>query len=204
MGDAPRRISSYAFALALILAVLPLAAHADHHEAEGAPEMSAEEQAMMQAWEKAMTPGDEHAWLADKAGDYKMEIKMWMGPGEPMVSEGTAHSEMIMGGRILRETVEGTVMGQPFNGEGLTGYDNVTGRWWGTWVDNMGTAAAVSWGDRDGDTLNMDSEYPDPMTGEMKTTRMAITYGDGGMVMEAFQDMDGEEMKMMEITYTPL
>jgi len=56
-------------------------------------------------------------------------------PGtEPEVSTGTASRRMILGGRYLEETVHAMMMGEHFEGLGLTGYDNVTGSWWGTWV----------------------------------------------------------------------
>ena len=31
------------------------------------------------------------------------------------------------------------MMGMPFEGIGRTGYDNVTGKYWSTWIDNMST-----------------------------------------------------------------
>lgn len=186
--------------LAAVCLLVPVTAAADDHEA---PQMSAEEQAMMEAWQEAMTPGEEHEWLASHAGEYDMVVKIWTSPDrEPDVSDGTATIESIMGGRMLRETVDSSAMGQPFHGEGLSGYDNVTGRYWGTWVDNMSTGVGVSWGEREGDKLIMQTTAADPMSGVMKTNRSTMTYTDDGMVMEAFATMDGKEMRTMEITYT--
>lgn len=192
-------------ATALLVTTLPVVATADHHEMpeNEMPEMSDEEKAMMAAWEKAMTPGEEHEWLASQAGEYDATVKAWMDPaGEPMVSQATATSKMIMGGRVLMEKVEGTMMGEPFEGMGMTGFDNVTGKYWGTWIDNMGTGVGTSWGERDGENLVMEMEYPDPMTGDMKTSRMTLSHqDDGGMVMEAHEMHGDEEVRTMEITY---
>jgi len=195
------------FALAMVAATLPLVAYADHHEKPemSEPEMSEEEQAMMQAWQESMQTGPEHEWLAARAGEYDAEIKTWMDPsGDPEVSQGTSSMEMVMGGRVLKENFKGSFMGEEFHGVGYNGYDNVTGRYWGTWMDNMSTGFGASWGDRDGDSLNMESKFPDPMSGEMKTSRLVITWkDDGSSVMEAFEDRGGEEVRTMEITYTP-
>lgn len=102
--------------------------------------MSAEQQAMMQAWEDAATPGEAHAWLMEDAGTWDVTQTMWMEPGaEPLVVHGTAVREPILGGRVLRETVSSTFMGESFTGIAHTGYDNVTDTFWGTWMDNLGT-----------------------------------------------------------------
>ena len=43
-------------------------------------------------------------------------------------SSGTMHNEMILGDRFLKQEYEGTMMGMPFHGGGLVGYDNVNQR----------------------------------------------------------------------------
>lgn len=169
-------------------------------------EMSPEQQAQMQAWMKAMTPGEQHAHLADMAGDWDLTVKMWEEPGgEPTVSEAQATSELIMGGRYLRERVKGDMMGMPFVGEGLTGYDNVTGEYWSTWVDNMSTGLMTARGNFDDDAggLVMKGQYPDPMTGKMQSSKtVSRKVSDDEWVMEMWgEGPGGEMMKMMEITY---
>ena len=48
----------------------------------GAPDMAA----MMEAWMKGATPGEEHATIAKSAGTWKATVKAWTAPGiEPMV-----------------------------------------------------------------------------------------------------------------------
>src|SRR5262249_52979692 len=82
------------------------------------------EDQMMAEMMKLATPGPYHEMLKKFAGSWKTETKMWMGPGEPQVSEGTAEASMILGGRFLKQEAKGNFMGQPFEGFGLTGYDN--------------------------------------------------------------------------------
>lgn len=201
------------FVLVLIVLAGPFVAVAQEegHEGHGGmhgemAEMTPEQQAQMEAWMKAATPGDEHAHLAEMAGDWNLTVKMWEAPGtEPTVSEATASSELIMGGRYLRETVNGSVMGMPFVGEGLTGYDNVTGKYWSTWVDNVSTGLMTSRGtwDEEAGGLVMKGEYSDPMTGETsKSKSIGKKVSDEEWVFEMWgEGPEGEMMKMMEITY---
>lgn len=198
--------------LALLVLAAPLAAVAqeeghDHGEMHGEmPEMTPEQQAEMQMWMKAATPGEEHAHLAEMAGDWNLSIKMWEEPGaEPSVSAATASSEMVMGGRYLHETVTGSFMGMPFVGEGLTGYDNVNEEYWSTWVDNMSTGVMTARGnwDEEAHGLVFHGKYPDPVKGGMaKSKSIYRANEDGGWVFEMWGEGDGGEMvKMMEITY---
>ena len=50
---------------------------------------------------------------------------------------GTATRSMILDGRVMVEKAESKMYGQPFTGHGMQGYDNVTGKHWGTWNDSM-------------------------------------------------------------------
>ncbi len=124
--------------LALALASTPVARA---QQAQGQqPAMSAEQRAMMETWAKAMAVGENHQRLARMAGDWDMTTKAWMAPGQPPTeSKGTVTNTMLLGGRVLQSQQRGVMMGQPFEGVGLTGYDNVTGRHWTTWLDNMST-----------------------------------------------------------------
>jgi hypothetical protein len=174
----------------------------DHGEMQHG-EMSAEEAAMMAAMEKAMTPGEPHEKLAASAGDWKLTVKSWMDPSQPpMVEESTAHREMVLGGRVLHETVKGTAMGRPFRGEGHTGYDNVRGEYWSTWMDSMSTAVLVSRGSWDAEEggLVMHAEYVDPMTGEAKKARMVSRQESADREVFLWYDVTADgEVKVMEI-----
>lgn len=189
---------------ALALAALPVLAQQGHegHQGQEMPgEMSPEMAAMMEAWGKAMTPGEPHAMLADHAGSWKMTVKMWMEPGgEPQVSEATASREMIMGGRYLKESVQGSAMGQPFEGFGLTGYDNVTGKYWSSWVDNMSTGVMMSEGEMKDGKVVYHGTYNDAMTGEpTKTKTVWWKQGDDEEHIEMFSEQGGEWVQTMEI-----
>src|SRR5438105_4065574 len=139
MVRAPKGVHTMKIAAALFL-IVSTAALAD----EPKKEMSAEEKAMMDKYMKAATPGPEHAQMAKMAGKWKLQVTSWMKPGAPpMKSDGTAEYRSIMGGRFLEQEVHGDMAGQPFEGRGVEGYDNVTKEHWGTWVDNMGTTTML-------------------------------------------------------------
>lgn len=202
LKDTPSALAVVALALLVLAAALPSAAQ---EGMEG--EMSPEQQAMMEAWMKAMTPGEPHARLARYEGDYTMTVKTWMDPtGDPEVTQGTARYEMIMDGRYLHETVDGTMMGTPFRGMGMTGYDNVKGKYWSTWVDNMSTGVLTAYGEWDEAVggLVMHLDYADPVSGDTKKARTVSRLGDdGSIVFRWFETIEGNEVVTMEIVYQP-
>jgi len=183
--------------------------HAGHGDVQAAAmqqqgEMSAEQQAMMAAWQEAMTPGPEHAHLAEMAGDWKLEVTMWEEPGaEPSKSTATAKRTM-MWDRVLVEEVEGNMMGMPFKGQGMTGYDNVADEYWGTWTDNMSTGVMTSTGtwDEESGTATFWGTTTDPMSGEEMKVKSVLKPSQDKEVMEMYMVHDGQEMKTMEIVYT--
>ena len=74
-------------AVALLLIVAPALAQGE----QGQPEMTPEQQAMMEAYMKAATPGEPHKMLASQAGTYDVKVKSWHEPGAPATEEtGTA------------------------------------------------------------------------------------------------------------------
>ncbi len=177
-------------------------------ETKGPPEMSADEQAMMEAWHKYMTPGEPHARLAKKAGDWDVAVKMWHSPDMEVPEESTAtsHIKSIMGGRYILEKVKGEAMGQPFEGFGIGGYDNITKKYFSTWIDTMmtgmmrldGTAA------RYGGVINYEGTHPDPLRGKyVKTRSVERTISDDKVIYTSYNTADdGREFKGMELTYT--
>ena len=53
---------------------------------------------------------------------------------------------MILGDRVMVEEVKSQMMGQPFTGHGMSGYDNVSDKYWATWIDSMSTGVMTSEG----------------------------------------------------------
>ncbi len=97
------------------------------------------------------------------------------------------------------------MMGQPFTGYGMLGYDNTTGRYWTTWNDSMSTGLMVSEGTcDDAGACAFTGSWHDPVTRREIRSRITTRWTAAGT--ELFEmyapGPDGREMKMMEITYT--
>jgi hypothetical protein len=169
---------------------------------------AAQDPAAMQKWEETMKLGPAHEFLQQAfTGEWDLEIKMWMDPqADPMTSKGTATIEPMFGGRFVRERVKADMMGQPWEGEGTTGYDNVKKQFISTWMDSMGTGIMMMRGSisPDGKTLTFIGEMDEPMTGEMgKAIRVAITVDSKDRHrMQMSEILYGDPFTVMELTYT--
>jgi hypothetical protein len=165
-------------------------------------EMSADQK----AWMDYMTPGPMHEMMAGSVGEWKSKNTYWMVPGtEPMVSEGTVKFEMILGGRYLKSTHTGMVMGMPFTGINLQAFDNATKEFVAVWIDNLGTGMSVSNGtyDEGTKTLNSTGTMVDPMSGKEVSYRQTIQLiDDNHQVMEMFMYSNGEEYTNMIVELT--
>lgn len=175
-------------------------------EKNGAPQMDAQTQAMMAEMAKYAAPGPEHKILDATVGKWKMVSKAWMGPGEPAVTEGTAEWEWILGGRFLVYRGHGTMMGQPFEGFEVLGYDRKAKGYVGFWADNMGTGFwPMSGGTYDEATkaLTFNVEWPNPMgPGTMPYKMVTKILSHDSHVFTMSTVRSGKEMTEMEITYT--
>ncbi|MEE8525903.1 MAG: DUF1579 domain-containing protein [Thermoanaerobaculia bacterium] len=189
---------------ALLVAASPVLSDDTEKAAMEAP-AGIDPAAMEAAWAKAGAPGENHEFLARLEGDWTFESKMWMDPSAPpMESQGAAEKTMILGGRYLQEESSGEAMGQPFHGRALTAFDNVSGEFAGTWIDNMGTGILISRGSRDGDSLTLIGEMTDPMSQQQMKLRMVTRIVDEDHhVFDYYVTMPGiPELKQMVIEYT--
>ena len=170
------------------------------------PQMTPEQKAEMDAYMKAGTPGAPHQALAASAGNYDLKMRSWQAAGAPPMEEtGTATRAMTLDGRVLVEDVSSSMMGSPFTGHGMMGYDNVTGKYWSTWNDSMSTGLMVSEGTCDAQkSCTFTGHWNDPVKKTPVKARMATRWTSPTVqVFEMYAPgKDGKEFKMMEITYT--
>lgn len=182
----------------------------DMPAAPAAPEMSAEEKAkmddMMAKWQAYATPNENHKALEQLVGNWDTTMKAWM-PGKEIADEskGTSSTEWIMGGRFIQQKFTGTHMGQPFEGIGITGYDNQKQKYQSIWLDNMGTGMMSSTLNYDAATKTFSEEgsFSCPLKGGDLVFRAQIKIIDENHYSyEMFSKDDaGVESKMMEIQY---
>ncbi len=188
--------------LVLLLVVSPSALAGD----EKAAQQQANQQAAMEAMLKATSPGEPHKKLADLEGTFDATVRMWYAPGtEPAVSPGVSVNRLVLGGRWLEQRFTSSVMGQPFEGIGYTGYDNIRKQYVGTWMDSMSTGVVLSHGQpgKKANTYEFTGTMDDPMTGKAAPVEeVFVIDGPDRHVMEMFgPGPDGKMFKMMSIEY---
>ncbi|MCC7387285.1 MAG: DUF1579 family protein [Phycisphaerales bacterium] len=154
----------------------------------------------------AMT--DAHARFEPFVGRFGAEVTMWMGPGDPMVSTGTMTNTLELGGRFLQQVYKGDPNNGPFpnfEGRGFWGYNTVSNRYEGFWIDNACTFFQIEHGqvDKAGRIWEMHSEIVNPSTGGSMRKKSVITlHASASHEMEMFFDTgSGEWSRSMRITY---
>ena len=195
-------------ALTLVIAgsVLVTPARADRAAPAGSPPQMGD--ADMQKMMALMQPGPSHQSLGRLVGKWKTKITMWMGPGEPQGSEGTATYEWMLGGRYLVNHQTGTFSDMPFEGMGIDGYDNGKREFFTCWMDNMGTGMMRLTGvaDADGQGWTFRGPMFDPSQGKDVQLRTEVRLdGKDRYTYRMFAPMPGpdgksQETKVMEIT----
>lgn len=182
---------------AIGLAVIPAGTEAQEKEGMAAADA---------AYMAAAAPGPQHAAMAAIEGSYRAEIKTWMDPTvDPVISTGKTEFKMILGGRYLVQHYAGSMMGQEFEGMGITAYDNLENQYVSTWVDNMGTGIMVTKGnyDESGKVLTTMGEVIDPATGAPLTVKsVSTTISEDEHLFEMYMVVGGQEVKTLEATYT--
>jgi Protein of unknown function (DUF1579) len=163
-------------------------------------------QAMMETYKKLATPGEPHKQLANLAGSWTTKTKEWMEPNKPpMESTGVCEAKVLLDGRFLQQECRGDMMGQPFTGIGVTGYDNYTKKYVSTWMSSMGTGLFVmeGTGSADGKTITLKGGHDDPIEGHMKHRAVWKLVDTNTQVFEMYGiGKERKESKMLEITYT--
>ena len=195
--------------LALVSAAVLVAAVAPQDKTVKAQPaaMSADETAMMEKWMAYATPGAEHKVLDAKVGKWTLKGQSWMAPGAPAEEfTGTADIKWILGNRYLEERVDSAMMGMPFQGVSIAGYDNLKKQYKWTWIDSMGTGFSTAEGSYDPakKTFSYTTMMPDCMGGEYKKGRtVETTNGPDSWTMQMYSpDPTGKEFKCMELVYT--
>ena len=165
-----------------------------------------DEQAMMEVYQKLATPGEPHKLFASLAGSWTTTTKEWMEPGKPPTeSTGSADMKMLLDGRFLYQEYNSQMMGQPFSGIGIDGYDNLRKRYVTTWIDTWGTGIFQMEGtaSADGKTITLKGQHDEPGGGKMTHRAVWKIVDSNTQTFDMYGTHPGsKEMKMLEITYT--
>ena len=164
---------------------------------------------MMKNWESYMTPSDAHKIIAAWDGNWNGDVSMWQSAGATVqMSKTYTVNKMILGGRYQESIHKGNMMGMPFEGRSMMGYDNAKKVFTSTWIDNMGTGTMVMEGPWDNatKTITLKGKMIDPSAGNTNEVDVKEIYkviDDKNHVMEMYaKDKDGKEFKTMEIKFT--
>jgi len=162
---------------------------------------------MMAKWKALNAKGPEHEKFKDMVGTWDTETRMWMGPAEPTVVNGTAVFRLILDGRYIEQRFKCMMMGEPFEGRGLEGYDRFKKKYVSIWMDSDSTGILMIEGttDETGKVTTYTGKMDDPMTGQKDKPVKSIAreIDKDHVIFEMYEDKPGVgEVKTMEITYT--
>lgn len=168
---------------------------------------------MQAAMEAATALGEEHELLGTFLGEWDVEIRVFMPgapgqPAEPQTSRGTADTEWVVEGRWLGTRVTGEMMGAPYTGFSLRGWDSYAGNWVTASVTSMDNALNVTRGVKVDPNGRVFAEYgtlDEYLTGELNKPYRTITRLDGKdrYVLELWDmGVGAEGMKVLEYEFS--
>jgi hypothetical protein len=148
-------------------------------------------------------PSPEHAMLAQRVGTWDADFKMWMEGEKPMESKAVMKYEKL-GDFWVIGRYEGDMMGMPFHGMEISGYDPETKKLVSYWLDSTGPTITEMHGTWDAaaktTTMRSTQAHPNHQTGkeEILTSK---TVAQDPNVMVYSMSTEGVEKPTMEITY---
>lgn len=151
-------------------------------------------------------PGPHHARISKIAGTWDVEVETMMQPGAPpQKSKGVETNTTAGNGLWTILDYKGEMMGQPFHGHGIAGYDSTKKKHVGVWADSMADFLAVSEGECDG-TCRVETlwaEMPDPMTGKPAKYKEIHEWKDEDTRQFSMSTTgpDGKDMVLFRATY---
>ena len=161
-------------------------------------------QKIMEIYKKVGTPGEPHKLLAKLEGSWTTRTRGWMEPGKPPVeSTGTCEQKLVLDGHYLQQVYTGDMMGIPFTGINLLGYDNHTKKYVSVWLDSMSTAIYYFEGtaSADGRIITQECSYDDPVRGPSVWRSVTRIRDENTLEFDMFiTPKGGKEEKMMEMT----
>ena len=128
------------------------------------------------------------------------------GPGsQAMESDGRSEIKWVLDGRFLMDQHTGTMMGQPYLGIGMTGYDSYRNMYTNSWRSNQGTNTLTMSGMRHPET-GIFTYYGEMDEPSLKVTARTVKYvariiDANHYVFEIIDLHAGEDYKVVEIAY---
>lgn len=147
--------------------------------------------------------GPELALLRKDVGTWSAAITVTPQPGaEPQSSTGRLTGRLICGGRWLVTEFKNHTTG--FEGHGIYGFNPATGRYVGTWVDDMRSNLYVGEGDWDEVSRTMTFHWSAALPGGRTMTwrETSTSVSDSEQIFRVvFPGPDAAEFEMMHVLY---
>jgi hypothetical protein len=151
----------------------------------------------------AAKPGPEHKVLEKDVGVWDASVEELTPGAPPRVSKGVETNTMACGGLWLISEFKGEMMGKPFEGRGITGYDASKKKYVGTWVDGLSTALGLLEGTHDAAKKTMTLMYKshEPSGGPVELKMVTVWKDDDTRVWTASVDVEGKDTPVIRISY---
>ena len=147
-------------------------------------------------------PGPEHELLKKDVGTWDATVEILMPPAPP--SKGVETNTLGPGGLWLIGDFKSEMMGAPFQGHGVTGYNPFKKKYVGTWVDSMSPGLSTTEGTYDPKTKTMTTwiEGPNPDGSMMKMRTTSEWKGSDTRVFTMYAPTGPDkEFPALKITY---
>ena len=146
-------------------------------------------------------PSSEQQFLTKLAGTWDATITMTMGVGGQMVSKGTEVNTLVCGDKWMTTHFSAEMMGMPFEGHGMIGWDAAKKRYVGTWIDVFSESMVQMEGDVSDGKLVW--EYDNKIMGMTHQLRdvMTIRGEDERQLLSSIVSDDGP-VEQMRIEFT--
>jgi hypothetical protein len=187
----------------LIVAALAIWAAAALADDKPKTQQQASPEAMQEMFMKLAQPGEQHEAFKSMVGEWDCTCRSFeSGPDNPQVSKGKAKFTLLLGGRFLQQDMESTFNGMPFQGHGITGYDNAQQKYVGAWIDNFGTGILRTEGTLDPEkkTMTETAQMETPL-GTIKMRMASEHKSDDEFLFTMYMAIPEGEQKTMEILY---
>ena len=184
-----------------------VAGRLDTNAVDAAPVVVAQEAAAQEMTPEQLAyfmPGEHHKLLEVFVGSWDATVEM-MSPMGAMTAQGSMEARLVMGGRYLQQDFKADMMGMPFEGMSLMGYDGLGKVFESIWIDNSTTdlMTATGFAAPDGVNFTMLSEEVDQatMTKRELEQRTRVVSRDEIVYEHWSVGADGTQTKTLTVTY---
>ena len=160
-------------------------------------------QDMAKVMEELAKPGEMHAWLARCNGAWDVTGEFSEEDGSKTAVEGTARFRMILGDRFSQQDLSIRMGEKPYEGIGITGYDNLKKQFTSYWFDSWSTYTSPGVGQRsaEGRTLTLTGAWD--MPGSQVPFKYVYTWADDDhFTFRMFMTWEGQEAEVGTLQYS--